>query len=154
MATTFPYKLTTGEPGPGPLRDAGVSRTPSPQGQECERESRGGDSEAGPANTPAGRLITLSTLLLSGLLFQQHYSLTGPCLPGNYTAELVLPEGGTDGTQTQHSTHKMWIDRIKKTNTFYAKPQSKPKCFQALNGRFSVNRRHKIQKWGPQPVWR
>lgn len=113
MARTFPYEVSAGEPGPG----AGVSRTPSPQGQECERESRRGDFEARPANTPAGGLITLSTLLLSGLLFQQHYSLTEPCLPGNYTAELVLPEGGTDGTQTQHSTHEMWIDRIKKTNT-------------------------------------
>ncbi len=68
---------------------------PSPQGQEAERESLGGDSEARLANMPAGGLITLSTLLLSALLFQQHYSLTWPCLPGNYTAELVLPEGET-----------------------------------------------------------
>lgn len=69
-----------------------VSMALSPQGHESERESQRGDSEAGLANAPAGGLITLSTLLLSELLFQQHYSLTSPCLPGNYTAELVLPE--------------------------------------------------------------
>lgn len=83
---------------------------PSPQGQESERESLGGVSEARLANMPAGGLITLSTLLLSALLFQQHYSLTWPCLPGNYTAELVLPEGETvHSTQPRHSPHKMWI---------------------------------------------
>ncbi|KAK9541352.1 hypothetical protein VZT92_001404 [Zoarces viviparus] len=76
-------------------QDPGVSRAPSPQGQESERESQGGDSEASQANTPAGGLITLSTLLLSGPLFQQHYSLSRPGLPGNYTAELVLLVGGT-----------------------------------------------------------
>lgn len=74
-------------------RSSDVSKAPGPQGQESERESQRGDSEARPANTAAGALITLSTLLLSELLFQQHYSLKRPCLPGNYPAELVLLHG-------------------------------------------------------------
>lgn len=69
----------------------GVSRAPSPQGQQFEKESQRGDCEAGPANTPAGSLITLSTLLLSQLLFQKHYSLTVPA--SQVTAELVLMGG-------------------------------------------------------------
>lgn len=89
------------KPGSGPLQDAHVSRTPSPQGQESERESQEGDSEARVANISTGGLITLSTLLLSGLLFQQHYSHTGHRLPGNYTAE-----GETWCTQPQQKVPK------------------------------------------------
>lgn len=87
VSTAFFWEVMVDKPGPGPLQDADVSRTPSPQGQESERESQEGDSEARVANIFTGGLITLSTLLLSGLLFEQHYSLTGHRLPGNYTAE-------------------------------------------------------------------
>lgn len=114
-ASTFAQVVITGIWGRGPLQNPGVSRTPSPQGQEFERESHRGDSEAKLANTPAGSLITLSTLLLSGLLFQQHYSHTRPCLPGNYTAELVLMEGGTvHSLSLQYRPQKMWVNQRKK----------------------------------------
>lgn len=113
--TAFAQVGTISKSGPGPLQDLGVSRTPSPQGQEFERESHGGDSEARLANTPAGSLISLSTLLLSELLFQQHYSHTRPCLPGNYTAELVLMQGGTvHSLSFQYSHHKKGLNQRKK----------------------------------------
>lgn len=110
----FAQVVIMGKSGPGPLWDPGVSRTPSPEGQEFERESHEGDSGARLANTSAGSLITLSTLLLSGLLFQQHYSHTRPCLPGNYTAELVLMEEGTvHSLLAQNVCHQ----RIRKKST-------------------------------------
>lgn len=63
-----------------------------------------GGSAARLADTPAGSLITLSTLLLSGLLFQRHCSLPTAGLPGNYAAELLL--GGTVHMQPRHSLHR------------------------------------------------
>lgn len=102
VSTAFLWEVIVDKPGPRPFQDADVSRTPSPQGQESERESQEGDSEARVANISTGGLITLSTLLLSGLLFEKHYSLTGHRLPGNYTAE-----GETRCTRPQQRVPKM-----------------------------------------------
>lgn len=91
--TALTSVVITGTPGSGPFQDADVSRTPSPRGQESERESHGGDSEARLAKMSTGGLISLSTLLLSGLLLEQHYLLARPCLPGNYTAKPSTADG-------------------------------------------------------------
>lgn len=97
-------EVIAGRPG-----TRGLSRVPvSPglrglTGRSVKGKAREETPRPGPANTPAGALITLSTLLLSGLLFQQHYSLPCPCIPGNYTAELVLPEEGGETVAAQTS---------------------------------------------------